>query len=92
MKGITYRNKNEGKKDANGKAKKANWCYRFEMAKVGGVRKFMEKSGFATKKETLVSVAGYFPLWSKLYGRHVRKLISSHGFMGITPDLVLLNP
>lgn len=53
MKGISYRNKNEGKKEANGKPKKANWCYRFEMAKVGGTRKFMEKSGFATKKEAV---------------------------------------
>ena len=53
MKGISYRNKNVGKTDVNGRAKKANWCYRFEMAKVGGVRKFMEKSGFATKKEAI---------------------------------------
>ena len=53
MKGISYRNKNEGKRDANGKPKKPNWCYRFEMAKVNGVRKFKEQSGFSTKKEAI---------------------------------------
>ena len=53
MKGISYRNKNAGKTDAKGKAKKANWSFRFEMAKVGGTRKFMEKSGYATKKEAI---------------------------------------
>ena len=55
MKGITYRNRNQGKKDAKGNAKKPNWVYRFEGASIGGKRQFFEKGGFATKRDAIVA-------------------------------------
>lgn len=48
---LSVRNRNEGKKDKNGKDKKPNWEYRFEMAPVDGKRKQASKSGFRTQKE-----------------------------------------
>lgn len=65
MKGISYRNKNDGQKDAKGRTKKPNWAYRFEMAKVNGARKFMEKSGFATKKEAIEAGTKAFEQYNK---------------------------
>ena len=53
MKGVSYRNRNEGKKDAAGKPKKPNWEYRFEGAVIGGKRQFISKSGFATKQDAV---------------------------------------
>lgn len=53
MKGITYRNRNEGLTDKNGKAKKPNWCFRFECASMAGKRQFYEKSGFSCKQEAV---------------------------------------
>ena len=55
MKGIAYRNRNAGKLDANGNARKPNWVYRFEGASVGGKRQFFEKGGFATKREAILA-------------------------------------
>ena len=55
MKGISYRNRNQGKYDAKGNARKPNWTYRFEGACIGGKRQFIEKSGFATKKDAIVA-------------------------------------
>ena len=55
MKGIAYRNRNEGKLDTNGNARKPNWVYRFEGASVGGKRQFFEKGGFATKREAILA-------------------------------------
>lgn len=60
MKGITYRNRNEGKKDKTGKAKKPNWCFRFECAPIAGKRQFYEKSGFATKQEAVKAATKAF--------------------------------
>ena len=48
---ISYRNRNAGKKDKNGKTKKPNWEYRFEGAKIAGKRTSFTKSGFDTKQE-----------------------------------------
>ena len=48
---VTTRNRNKNKFDANGKEKKPNWEYRFEMAKVDGKRRHASKSGFRTQKE-----------------------------------------
>lgn len=48
---VTVRNRNKGKLDKNGKAKKPNWEYRFEMASIDGKRKQASKSGFRTQKE-----------------------------------------
>ena len=55
MKGITYRNRNEGKRDAKGNLKKPNWVYRFEGASIGGKRRFFEKGGFATKRDAIIA-------------------------------------
>lgn len=52
---ITYRNRNKGVADKNGKAKKANWEYRFEGAKIGGKRTSFTKCGFATKQECVTA-------------------------------------
>lgn len=48
---VTTRNRNKDKFDKNGKEKKPNWEYRFEMAKVDGKRRHASKSGFRTQKE-----------------------------------------
>ena len=48
---VTTRNRNKDKFDKNGKEKKPNWEYRFEMAKVDGKRRHASKSGFKTEKE-----------------------------------------
>lgn len=48
---LSVRNRNKGKVDNNGKPKKPNWEYRFEMASIDGKRKQASKSGFATQKE-----------------------------------------
>lgn len=54
---ISYRNRNKGVIDKNGKAKKANWEYRFEGAKIGGKRTAFTKCGFATKQECAAAAA-----------------------------------
>lgn len=51
MSKVTTRNRNKNKLDKNGKPKKPNWEYRFEMASVDGRRKQASKSGFTTQKE-----------------------------------------
>ena len=48
---ISTRNRNKNKFDKDGKAKKPNWEYRFEAAKIDGKRKHISKSGFKTQKE-----------------------------------------
>lgn len=48
---VSTRNRNKNKFDKDGKAKKPNWEYRFEMAKVDGKRQHASKSGFKTQKE-----------------------------------------
>lgn len=48
---VTVRNRNNNKFDKDGKEKKPNYEYRFEMAKVNGKRKHASKSGFRTEKE-----------------------------------------
>lgn len=48
---VTVRNRNKDKFDKNGKEKKPNWEYRFEIAKVNGKRRHASKSGFRTKGE-----------------------------------------
>ena len=48
---ISTRNRNKNKFDKEGKPKKPNWEYRFEMAKVDGKRQHASKSGFKTQKE-----------------------------------------
>ena len=50
---ITYRNRNAGKYDKDGKKKKPNWEYRFELASVGGKRQRLEKSGFKRKQDAV---------------------------------------
>jgi len=50
---ITVRNRNLNKVDKNGKAKKPNWEYRFEAARVNGKRNQISKAGFKTKAEAL---------------------------------------
>lgn len=53
MSTISYRNRNAGKFDENGKRKKPNWEYRFELASIGGKRRRMEKSGFPRKQDAV---------------------------------------
>lgn len=48
---VSTRNRNKNKYDKDGKAKKPNWEYRFEAAKIEGKRKHISKSGFKTQKE-----------------------------------------
>lgn len=47
---VRITNRNDGKFDKNGKRKKPNWQWRFEIT-VNGKKKNFSKSGFATKKE-----------------------------------------
>lgn len=54
---ITYRDRNAGKYDKNGKKKKQNWEYRFELAPVDGKRKWKEKSGFPRKQDAMAAAA-----------------------------------
>lgn len=55
MKGVTYFNRNEGKKDKNDHARKPNWCYRFEGASIDGKRQFIQKGGFSTKQDAIIA-------------------------------------
>lgn len=55
MKGISYTNRSEGKRDRDGRAKKPNWQYRFECASIAGKRRFVQKSGFSTKQEAIAA-------------------------------------
>lgn len=57
---LNIRNRNKGKLDKDGKAKPANWEYRFEAAKVDGKRKHISKAGFKTKKEAEIAGAKAF--------------------------------
>jgi len=50
---LNIRDRNKGKVDKNGKAKKPNWEYRFEAARINGVRKHISKAGFDTKAAAL---------------------------------------
>lgn len=68
---VSTRNRNKNKFDKNGKAKKPNWEYRFEMAKVDGKRQHASKSGFSTQKEALE--AGTKALAEYLNGGQVHK-------------------
>ena len=52
---LNIRNRNKDKFDKEGKAKPANWEYRFEGAKIDGKRKHISKAGFRTKKEAEVA-------------------------------------
>ena len=53
MASISYRNRNKGKLDSDGRAKKANWEYRFFGASINGVVQRFEKSGFRTKDDAI---------------------------------------
>ena len=68
---VSTRNRNKNKFDKDGKAKKPNWEYRFEMAKVDGKRQHASKSGFKTQKEALE--AGTKALAEYLNGGQVHK-------------------
>ena len=48
---VSTRNRNKNKFHKDGKAKKPNWEYRFEAARIEGKRKHISKSGFRTQKE-----------------------------------------
>lgn len=48
---VSTRDRNKNKFDKNGKPKKPNWEYRFEMATVDGKRRQASKSGFASEKD-----------------------------------------
>lgn len=52
---LNIRNRNKDKFDKDGKAKAANWEYRFEAAKIDGKRKSISKAGFKTKKEAEIA-------------------------------------
>lgn len=52
---LNIRNRNKDKFDKEGKAKPANWEYRFEAAKIDGKRKHITKAGFKTKKEAEIA-------------------------------------
>lgn len=52
---IYYRDRNEGKFDKNGKKKKPNWQYRFELCTVDGKRQRKEKSGFKRKQDAVAA-------------------------------------
>jgi len=52
---LNIRNRNKNKFDKEGKAKAANWEYRFEAAKIDGKRKSISKAGFKTKKEAEIA-------------------------------------
>ena len=47
---LRLTDRNKGKVDKNGKKKKPNWQWRFEIT-VNGQKQNFSKSGFATKKE-----------------------------------------
>ena len=47
---ITTRNRNKGKFYKDGRAKPANWEWRFEMASVEGKRQQKTEGGFKTQK------------------------------------------
>lgn len=50
---LNVRNRNKGKFDKDGNAKKPNWEWRFEGAKVDGKRNQITKAGYRTQKEAL---------------------------------------
>ena len=52
---LNITNRNAGQLDKNGKPKAPNWQYRFQGAKVDGKRKWIQKSGFRTKKEAEIA-------------------------------------
>jgi len=52
---LNIRNRNKDKYDKEGKAKPANWEYRFEAAKIDGKRKSISKAGFKTKKDAEIA-------------------------------------
>ncbi len=52
---VTTRNRNKNQVYKDGRKKPANWEYRFEMAKVNGVRQHASKAGFKTQKEALAA-------------------------------------
>ena len=54
---LNIRNRNKNKVDKEGRAKPANWEYRFEAAKIDGKRKSISKAGFKTKKEAEIAGA-----------------------------------
>ena len=55
MNHIVYRDRNKGKCYIDGRPKKPNWAYRFEVASVRGKRHFFEKCGFASKNEAVMA-------------------------------------
>lgn len=52
---VSTRNRNKNAFDKEGRPKKPNWEYRFEMAKVNGKRQHASKAGFRTQKEALAA-------------------------------------
>ena len=52
---IYYRDRNEGKFDKNGRKKKPNWEYRFELSTVDGKRQRKEKCGFKRKQDAVAA-------------------------------------
>lgn len=52
---IYSRDRNEGKFDKNGKKKKPNWQYRFELCTVDGKRQRKEKGGFRRKQDAVAA-------------------------------------
>lgn len=53
MANISYRNRNKGKTNADGRALKANWEYRFYGAPIRSKRQVIQKCGFSTKAEAI---------------------------------------
>lgn len=52
---ISYRNRNKGKVDKNGRPLKPRWEYRFYGTSVRGKRPVFSKCGFATKQEAVAA-------------------------------------
>ena len=55
MNHIVYRDRNKGKCYIDGRPKKPNWAYRFQVASVRGKRQFIEKCGFTTKDDAIAA-------------------------------------
>ena len=55
MGSISYRNRNKGRVDKQGRPLKARWEYRFDGAPVRGKRNVFSKGGFATKQEAIAA-------------------------------------
>ncbi len=68
---VSTRNRNKNKFYKDGRAKKPNWEYRFEMAKIDGKRQHASQAGFSTQKEA--ETAGAKALAEYLNGGQIYK-------------------